>query len=82
MADKPKPYTARKGRGKMKNSIVIEVAKPEPIDNGVLDGIFNSSQAISDAVSKFWRLNLAKHATLGKVTNTQSGYEVEIIYKS
>jgi len=63
-------------------SIVINVPNPEPLDDGILDKIFGSSQAISDAVSNFWTMNLAHKAELGKVSQTQNGYSVEILYKS
>jgi len=62
------------------NSIIIQVDKPEPIDGGILDTIFNSSIAISNAVSKFWDMELAKSAKLGKVLQTINGYNIEIIY--
>jgi len=58
----------------------ISVMNPKPIDDGVLDSMFSSSQAISEAVSKFWGMNLATKAELGKVTKTNTGYDVEIIY--
>jgi len=61
-------------------SEIISVSKPTPIDGDILDTMFDSSRAISEAVCRFWKLGLASKAELGKVTKTDSGYEVEIIY--
>ncbi len=61
--------------------ITISVPKPTPIDNGPLDGMFSQSQAISDAVSQFWKMKLATEADLGKVEETKDGYNVEIKYE-
>ena len=62
------------------DTVMIEVQKPSPIDNGPLDSLFARSQAISDAVSKFWKMGLASKAELGKVEEADAGYKVEIIY--
>jgi len=62
-------------------SRIISVDKPSPIDGGVLDTMFNRSQAISEAVRHFWGMGLASKAELGKVTETVAGYDVEIIYR-
>ena len=64
-----------------RTSAVISVGNPRAIDNGVLDTMFGSSQAISEAVSKFWEMGLATKAELGNVTKTNTGYDVEIKYK-
>ncbi len=61
-------------------TITINVATPKPIDNGILDTMFGSSQAISEAVSKFWEMGLASKAELGKVTKSITGYDIEIKY--
>ena len=65
-------------------STVISVGNPETIDGGVLDTMFGSSQAISEAVSKFWGMDLTKssRAELGTVTKTSMGYDVEIKYRA
>lgn len=63
-----------------KTSTIVSVVKPKPIDNGVLDNMFGRSQAISEAVSKFWGMGLASRAELGKVISTKTGYDVEIIH--
>lgn len=63
-----------------KHSILIEVDNPKPLDGGILDNIFGSSQGISEAVSKFWGMGLAKSAELGKVSRIETGYLVEILY--
>ena len=65
---------------KAQKSIVIAVDKPKSIDGGILDTMFGSSQAISDAVSKFWDMGLATKAELGKVIQTNTAYNVEILY--
>jgi len=62
-------------------TVTIEVQKPSPIDNGPLDSLFARSQAISDAVGKFWEMGLASEAKLGTVEETDAGYKVEIIYR-
>ena len=61
-------------------SVLIEVGEPSPIDGGPLDDIFGRSQAISEAVAKFWEMKLATAAKLGEVTKTAAGYKVEILY--
>lgn len=61
--------------------IKIDVEKPSPIDNGPLDNLFGRSQAISEAVSKFWKMGLASEAELGTVEETETGFTVEIIYE-
>ena len=63
-------------------STIISVPNPATIDSGILDTMFGSSQAISDAVSEFWGLNLAARAELGTVTTTLNGYDVEIKYRA
>ncbi|KKM99302.1 hypothetical protein LCGC14_1149380 [marine sediment metagenome] len=63
-------------------SIIISVEKPKPIDEGVLDTMFSSSRATSEAVAKFWGMGLASEAELGKVTKTDTGYDVEIKYQT
>ena len=62
-------------------STVISVDNPKPIDGGVLDTMFGSSQAISEAVSKFWKMGLASRAELGSIIKTSTGYDVEIKHK-
>ena len=65
-------------------STIISVGNPGNIDGGVLDTMFGSSQAISEAVSKFWGMGLTsrKSAELGNVIKTNTGYDVEIKYKA
>lgn len=60
--------------------VILTVPRPEPIDGDALDKLFNRSQAISSAVSAFWKLGLAPKAELGDVTETKNGYNVEILY--
>lgn len=60
----------------MKN-IIISVDKPSSIDGGILDNIFGVHQAISEAESKFWAMNLSNRATLGSVKESTQGYNVE-----
>jgi hypothetical protein len=66
----------------MQKSTVIEISKGEvsPIDNGILDDIFNVHQAISQAESKFWDMGLAKSANLGKVVDTETAWQIEFLY--
>ena len=65
-------------------STIISVGNPKSLDGGVLDTMFGSSQAISEAVSKFWKMDLTKssRAELGNVTKTSTGYDVEIKYRA
>ncbi len=46
----------------------------------VLDKIFDSSIAISKAVSQFWEMGLAVSAELGKVKEYDDRYEISIVY--
>jgi hypothetical protein len=62
-------------------SIVIEVPNPTPIDNGPIDKIFGSHQAIAEAEGLFWNMKLAHQAELGTVTKTETGYAIEFKYK-
>ena len=65
-----------------RTTTIISVSNPSPIDNNVLGAMFGTSQAISEAVGKFWDTKLAAKATLGQVTKTNTGYDVEIKYKA
>jgi len=63
--------------------MVKTIIVKKPIDNTlppVLDEMFASSLAISEAVSQFWKLGLSDSAKLGQVRESPEKYEVDIIY--
>jgi hypothetical protein len=64
-----------------RKTIIIEVPKPAPVDNGPIDTVFGRHWAISNAASNFWDMKLAGTAQLGTVTELENGgYSVEFIY--
>ena len=58
----------------------ITVKKPVSKLPAGLDEMFDSSIAISEAVSQFWKMGLAVSAELGKVKEYDDRYEVSIVY--
>jgi len=58
----------------------ITVKKPVSNLPIVLDEMFDSSVAISEAVSQFWKKKLAVSAELGEVKEYDDRFEVSIIY--
>jgi hypothetical protein len=65
----------------MQHKITITVDKPNNLPEG-LNTMFNSSIAISNAIAKFWDLNLAHTATLGDVRELDNSFEVDITYRT
>lgn len=59
----------------------FNIKKPVSTLPDVLNTMFDSSIAISEAVSQFWKLNLCEQAELGKVIEHDDCYEVNIKYK-
>jgi hypothetical protein len=59
----------------------IIVKKPVSDLPDVLNTIFDRSLAISEAVSRFWNMKLAKSAEIGEVKEYNGYYVVSIIHK-